>query len=121
MNWRQEYEQKLVSAEEAVKIVQSGEKVSFGFPRQPTLLTAALAARSEELQGMEMLLENPRVDDGWLQPEKKKTFYVIMDYLIGPVMRKWTVICVRLPTKTTHSVSHFYLLITISIPQGMSS
>ena len=90
MNWRQEYEQKLVSAEEAVKIVQSGEKVSFGFPRQPTLLTAALAARSEELQDMEMLLENPRVDDGWLQPEKKGSFNVTLDYLIGPVMRKWT-------------------------------
>ena len=90
MDWYEEYQRKLVSAEEAVKVVKSGDSVSFGFPRQPTLLTAALAARSEELQGMEMLLENPRVDDGWLQPEKKGSFNVTLDYLIGPVMRKWT-------------------------------
>jgi len=90
MVWREEYEQKLVSAEEAVKLVKSGDRVSFGFPRQPTLLTAALAARSEELENVEMLLENPRVDDGWLQPNRKKAFSVTMDYFIGPVMRKST-------------------------------
>ena len=32
MNWREEYEQKLVSAEEAVKVVKSGDRIGFGFP-----------------------------------------------------------------------------------------
>jgi len=90
MDWRDEYKRKLVSAEEAVKVVKSGDRVSFGFPRQATLLTAALAARSEELENVEMLIQNPRVDDGWLQPDRKKTFSVTMYYFIGPVMRKWT-------------------------------
>lgn len=90
MDWREEYKRKLVSAEEAVKVVKSGDRVSFGFPRQPTLLTAALAARSEELENVEMLIENPRVDDGWLQPDKKGAFGVTMYNFIGPVMRKWT-------------------------------
>ena len=83
MDWRKEYKQKLVSAEEAVKIVKSGDRVSFGFPRQPTLLTAALAARSEELENVQMLIQNPRVDDGWLQPDRKKAFDVTMYYLSG--------------------------------------
>jgi len=90
MDWRKEYKRKLVSAEEAVKVVKSGDRVGFGFPRQATLLTAALAARSEELENVEMMIHNPRVDDGWLQPDKKKAFGVTMYYFIGPVMRKWT-------------------------------
>jgi len=90
MDWREEYKRKLVSAEEAVKVVKSGDRVSFGFPQQATLLTAALAARSEELENVEMLIHNPRVDDGWLQPDRKKAFDVTMYYFIGPVMRKWT-------------------------------
>jgi len=90
MAWREEYKRKLVSAEEAVKVVKSGDTVSFGFPRQPSLLTAALAARSEKLENVEMLIQNPRVDDGWLQPERKKAFSVTLYNYIGPVMRKWT-------------------------------
>ncbi len=90
MDWREEYKRKLVPAEEAVKVVKSGDRVSFGFPRQPTLLTAALAARAEELENVEILAENPRVDDGWLEPNKKKAFSVTMNYFIGPVMRRWT-------------------------------
>jgi 4-hydroxybutyrate CoA-transferase len=90
MDWREEYKRKLVSAEEAVKVVKSGDRVNFGFPRQATLLTAALAARNEELENVEMLIQNPRVDDGWLQPDRKKAFDVTMYYFIGPVMRKWT-------------------------------
>ena len=90
MDWREEYKRKLVSAEEAVKVVKSGDRVSFGFPRQATLLTAALAARSDELENVGMLIQNPRVDDGWLQPDRKKAFSVAMYYFIGPVMRKWT-------------------------------
>lgn len=90
MDWREEYRQKLVSAEEAVKVVKPGDRVVFGFPPQPTLLTSALAARSGELEKIDLLIENPRVDDGWLQPDKNKAFNVTIEYFIGPVMRKWT-------------------------------
>lgn len=90
MNWEEEYKRKLVTAEEAVKAVKPGEKVGFGFPRQPTSLTAALAARREELDNVEILMENPRVDDGWLEPGKNEAFKVTMEVFIGPTMRKWT-------------------------------
>ena len=93
MDYKEQYKRKLVSAEEAVKVVKSGDRVSCGFPQQPTLLTAALAARRDELEGVEMLLENPRVDDGWLKfdtPSGNIPFNVIMEYYIGPIMRRYT-------------------------------
>lgn len=90
MDWQEEYKQKLVSAEEAVKVVKSGDRVDFGFPRQPYALNAALAARSDELENVEMLVEDPRIDDGWLHPERKKAFSMTIDFFIGPTMRKYT-------------------------------
>jgi len=90
VNWKEEYKRKLVTAKEAVKIVKSGDKVGFGFPRQPYALNAALAARSDELENVEMLVEDPRIDDGWLHPEKKKAFSMTLEFFIGPTMRKYT-------------------------------
>lgn len=89
-DWRDEYKKKLVPAEQAVRAVKPGDRVYFGFPPQPTLLSAALSARRHELDGVEMLLENPRVDDGWLEGEGRQAFNVVMEFYIGPVMRRWT-------------------------------
>lgn len=90
MDWQEEYKRKLVSAEEAVKVVKSGDRVDFGFPRQPYALNAVLAARSDELENVEMLVEDPRIDEGWLHPEKKKAFSMTINFFIGPTMRKYT-------------------------------
>ena len=43
-NWRDEYQRKLVSAEEAVKTVKSGDRVVFPTASLPRLLGATLAA-----------------------------------------------------------------------------
>ncbi len=46
MNWKEEYKKKLVSAEEAVKVVRSGDKVVFSpHADHPKILGPALAAR----------------------------------------------------------------------------
>ena len=45
MNWSEEYKKKLVSAEEAVKIVNSNDRVVIPLTQQPALLPVALAAR----------------------------------------------------------------------------
>jgi acyl-CoA hydrolase len=51
MNYTQEYKKKLVSAEKAVKVVDSGDIVDYGFFNgKPVVLDAALAARAEELR-----------------------------------------------------------------------
>jgi acyl-CoA hydrolase len=50
MRFNEEYEQKLVSAGEAVKVIKSGDWVDYGWATgTPVALDKALAARSEEL------------------------------------------------------------------------
>jgi 4-hydroxybutyrate CoA-transferase len=51
-NWRDEYQRKLVSAEEAVKVVKSGDRVIVPLTAQPHLLGPALANRKDELRNV---------------------------------------------------------------------
>jgi 4-hydroxybutyrate CoA-transferase len=50
-NWQEEYQRKLVTAEEAVKVVKSGDRVVISFLGVP-LLGEALAARKNELKNI---------------------------------------------------------------------
>jgi len=53
MTYAQEYKKKLVSAEEAVRCVKSGDHVEYShFVAAPTYLDAFLAARKDELRGV---------------------------------------------------------------------
>ena len=45
-NWREEYQRKLVSAEEAVRLVKSGDRVAFTYGREPLALGLAGAGDS---------------------------------------------------------------------------
>ena len=66
MNFRQEYERKLCSAEEAVKVVQSGDWIDYGWNAcAPVALDRALAARYQELWDVKVrgavLLSRPAI------------------------------------------------------------
>jgi 4-hydroxybutyrate CoA-transferase len=77
MDWRRHYEKNLMTAEEATKLVKSGDRVCWGFARQPWCLTGALAKR-RDLRNVEILCEGPRQDDGWIQPgETEQSFKVV--------------------------------------------
>ncbi|MFZ5645307.1 MAG: acetyl-CoA hydrolase/transferase family protein [Bacillota bacterium] len=55
MNYAEEYGKKLVTAEEAVKVIKSGEWVDYGtFQNQVVMLDQALAARKEELDDVKI-------------------------------------------------------------------
>lgn len=55
MNWKERYAGKLVSAEEAARAVQSGDRVWVGmFTSTPETLSAALLARKDELEDVEI-------------------------------------------------------------------
>ncbi|MGL6015049.1 MAG: butyryl-CoA:acetate CoA-transferase, partial [Selenomonadaceae bacterium] len=55
MKLTNEYQGKVVTPEQAVQVVQSGDWVDFGFGMgQPILLDAALAKRKEELQDVKI-------------------------------------------------------------------
>ena len=89
MDWREQYKSKLTTAEKAVKAVKSGDRVYFGFPRQPWSLTGALEARRDELEDVEIVCEAPRVDNLWVAPEKKEAFRLVLSLHPGPRMRRW--------------------------------
>lgn len=55
MSYQKEYQQKLVSAEEAMKCIRSGDRVDYSFmTTKPVACDAALAARHGELQDVEV-------------------------------------------------------------------
>jgi len=55
MDYREEYQRKLVSAAEAVKCVKSGDLVDYGyFNGKPVLCDVALAARKNELENVQV-------------------------------------------------------------------
>ncbi|NLM87574.1 MAG: acetyl-CoA hydrolase [Syntrophomonadaceae bacterium] len=55
MVYQKEYKRKLVSAEEAVKVVKSGDIVDYGFFNgKPVVCDIALAARKDELQDVQI-------------------------------------------------------------------
>ena len=85
MHWKEEYEQKLVTAEEAVRAVKSGDKVFFGGGTEPRMLAIALAARRGELTDVKLNVGLPTRDFGWLQPGWESSFSIQLT-MPGPVV-----------------------------------
>ncbi len=76
-NWRDEYKRKLVSVEEAVKVVKSGDRVVFPTASLPYLLGPALAARKDELSNvtLDYVTAAPTAHGMFLQEGMDDTFY----------------------------------------------
>ncbi len=56
MSWREKYRSKIVSAQEAVKIIKSGDKVLVGHATgEPSVLVDAMVDRAAELQNVELM------------------------------------------------------------------
>jgi len=85
--WKEEYQKKLTTAENAVKIVKSGDWVDFGFGvgMAPGLMSA-LAKRSTELENVnlrDLLWLHPT--DGFLSPEGQKAFNINSWWISGRI------------------------------------
>lgn len=88
-NWKDEYQRKLVSAEEAVRAVKSGDRVFFSFARDPFLLCKALAERHAELKDVSVNMMMAQTDPGWFEPEKAAAFQLTVGIFSGPMARDW--------------------------------
>ncbi|RKZ15500.1 4-hydroxybutyrate CoA-transferase [bacterium] len=88
MSWVESYKQKLVSTDEAVRLIESGDKVYYGGNAAiPRALVAALANRSSELEGVQLnhvllLGEDPLSQPGMEQSFRHNSLFV------GPADRK---------------------------------
>jgi 4-hydroxybutyrate CoA-transferase len=73
-NWRDEYERKLISAEEAARFVKSGDYVSFTMGREAYAIGLAIASRISELQNVKIFQAFPGYDFGWYEPGWENSF-----------------------------------------------
>ena len=87
MEWQEEYQSKLVSAEEAVRVVKSGDRVAFSLNEQPVALSEALTARFVDLEDVELHISNPFMDFGWFEPEMAKSLKITQLSYVGAVAR----------------------------------
>ena len=84
MSWRDEYRRKLVSAAEAISIVESGDRVVIPLTQQPRQLAKALAARRSELQGVSVAIYTAAdFDLGWFLSGDEDAFQVEIEGFIG--------------------------------------
>ncbi len=91
MDWRERYADKLTTPEEAVRVVRDGDRVVIGMHYQTPLgLCRALAARADELHGVE--IENSIATfASWWQDDAPNNFNVRSFFLQAsdrPAMRK---------------------------------
>lgn len=88
MDWREEYKRKLTSAEEAAKVVKSGDRVVFPMAQSPQVLHEALGARKDELRGVEVLQGVVGIAYPWYQPGYEEAFTANFGQYIGPLPRQ---------------------------------
>jgi 4-hydroxybutyrate CoA-transferase len=86
-DWREEYERKFITAEEAVNKIRSRDRVAFTYGREPLALGLALASRKEQLTGVKIFVRNPYTDFGWYDPGWEDNFKVDISYIL-PLIRE---------------------------------
>jgi 4-hydroxybutyrate CoA-transferase len=86
-DWEEEYKRNIVSAEEAVKVVKSGDYVIGPLPMQATLLERTLCERKDELRDVTFVTSNPVRDPGWFSPGMEESFTPVITLFIGALTR----------------------------------
>jgi 4-hydroxybutyrate CoA-transferase len=86
MTWRDDYASNLSSAEEAVSIIENGDRVVIPHVDQPMTLVGALIARGSELSDITISIAVPGFDVGTLLDAG---FHVEVENFIGPFARAY--------------------------------
>lgn len=87
VNWRKGYQRKLLTAEEAVKMIKPGDRVAFAYGLEPNDLGLALVARAEELNNVHLYVPAPGRDFPWYEPGWEDAFHVSIGYVL-PIARR---------------------------------
>lgn len=89
MDSREEYQRRLCSADEAMRIVKAGDLVMFPIAG-PRTLQAALFRRVQECGPVELRLAAPLTDPGWIRGESPDLFKMEYELFIGDYARQST-------------------------------
>jgi 4-hydroxybutyrate CoA-transferase len=87
MGWQEEYQKKLVTPEEAVSHIKSGDRVCFTQGNEPQALGLALAGRLGELENVLLCLRTPGRDFGWYDPIFEMSFKIEVGFPL-PIVRQ---------------------------------
>jgi len=87
VDWQKDYRNKLVTAEEAVKVVKSGDRVAFTTNDMPVTISEALTTRLINLKDVEIQICNPLVDYGWFQLGFDDYFKITVVSFMGQLVR----------------------------------
>ena len=89
MSWMDEYKSKLVTADEAVKVVKSGDVVHYGeFVMNSHILDAALAKRKEELQAVVVKTVTCPFPPQIVQVDAERKHFIYNDWQFSGASRK---------------------------------
>jgi 4-hydroxybutyrate CoA-transferase len=89
MDWREDYQRRLCTAEEAMRSVQPGQLVCIPIAG-PRTLQAPLFRRAQEAGPIELRLAAPLTDPGWLRGESAELFRMEFELFIGDYARQAT-------------------------------
>jgi len=82
-DWREEYNRKMVPAEEAAQLVKSGNRIGFTTGREAHAIGLAIAARIGELKGVQVYVPTPGYDFGWYDPGWEDSFNITVSFPLG--------------------------------------
>jgi 4-hydroxybutyrate CoA-transferase len=84
MGWREEYESKMVTPDEAVKVIKPGDRVHFAFGIEPFGLGLALLGRAGEFaeNGIKLFVPAPGRDFGWYDPGWESMFKIEIGHVL---------------------------------------
>jgi 4-hydroxybutyrate CoA-transferase len=85
-DWKEEYRRKTVPAEVAVKVIKSGDRVSFTHGREPPSITRAMTERKLELNNVKVFMRTPSLDFGWYHEDWNDSFPLEISY-VRPIAR----------------------------------
>jgi 4-hydroxybutyrate CoA-transferase len=86
-NWKDEYKRKLIPVEEAIAMVNSGDRVSFAYGLEPNDLGLALLSRAGDIEKIKLYIPAPGRDFPWYDAGWEDTFDVGVGYIL-PVARR---------------------------------
>jgi 4-hydroxybutyrate CoA-transferase len=89
MDWKEKYGEKVLTADEAVKLVKSGEMVRFPMASVPVTLATALAGRKDELKDVKIFHAGPAPLQGigwWSEKGWEESFQMVTEWP-NPVSR----------------------------------
>ena len=87
MDWKEDYQRKLCSPEQAASLIKSRDYVVFSRGREAQSLGLALAARKADLKGVRVYIPTPGRDFGWYDPGWQDSFDISVSF-VNPIARR---------------------------------